>query len=91
MRYRHQLLGFLTVLGFWGCLTPVYEWKKDGATAMDQRRDKASCEYDSEVANGSPYSLNAEQKEARKSRVKKMIALCMTSRGYKLEQVPIEP
>jgi hypothetical protein len=53
--------------------------------------DKAVCEYNAEVQAGSLASLSSEQRAARKEQVKKLSSLCMTSRGYKLEQVPIDP
>jgi hypothetical protein len=79
------------VLTAGGCITPSYEWKKDGVKSDQVKYDKAVCEYNAEIQAGPVGSLTGEQRAARKDQVKKMSGLCMTARGYKLEQVAIEP
>lgn len=78
-------------LSLWGCVNPL-EWRQDGIKTEQVKHDQAVCEFGAEVLAG-PVSAVAtsEHLEARKEQVKKLTSLCMTSRGYKLEQVPIEP
>ncbi len=73
------------------CVTLPMEWKKDGVKSDQMKYDKAVCEYNAEVQAGPLGSLSSEQRAARKEQVKKLSNLCMTSRGYKLEPVPIDP
>lgn len=73
------------------CITLPMEWKKDGVKSDQMKYDKAVCEYNAEVQAGPLGSLSSEQRAARKEQVKKLSNLCMTSRGYKLEPVPIDP
>ena len=79
-------------LSLWGCITLPLEWRQDGVKPDQMRYDKAVCEYNAEVLAGPVNAIvTSEQKDARKTQVKKLTSLCMTSRGYKLEQVPIDP
>lgn len=73
------------------CITLPMEWKKDGVKSDQMKYDKAVCEYNAEVQAGPVGSLSSDQRAARKEQVKKLSTLCMVSRGYKLEQVPIDP
>lgn len=73
------------------CVTLPLEWKKEGVKSDQMKYDKAVCEYNAEVQAGPLGSLSSEQRAARKEQVKKLSNLCMTSRGYKLEPVPIDP
>jgi hypothetical protein len=88
-RTRMGLVG--GALTLFACITLPMEWKKDGVKSDQVKYDKAVCEYNAEIQAGPVGSLSSEQRAARKDQVKKMTNLCMTSRGYKLEQVPIDP
>lgn len=79
------------VLTLFACITLPMEWKKDGVKSDQVKYDKAVCEYNAEIQAGPVGALSSEQRAARKDQVKKMTNLCMTSRGYKLEPVPIDP
>ena len=74
-----------------GCIEPVMQWRKDGATPDQAKYDKAVCEYNAEIQAGPVGSLNGDQRAARKEQVKKMSSLCLTARGYQFEQVAIDP
>jgi hypothetical protein len=91
---RTQPMGLWLLLGslsLAACITLPMEWKKDGVKSDQVKYDKAVCEYNAELQAGPVGSLSSDQRAARKEQVKKLTNLCMTSRGYKLEAVPIEP
>lgn len=83
--------GAVLPLALSACVTLPMEWKKDGVKSDQMKYDKAVCEYNAEVQAGPLGSLSSDQRAARKEQVKKLSNLCMTSRGYKLEPVPIDP
>lgn len=79
-------------LSLCGCITLPLEWRQDGIKTDQVKHDQAVCEFSAEVLAGPVNAIvTGEQQDARKEQVKKLTSLCMTSRGYKLEQVPIEP
>lgn len=80
-----------TALAFVACISLPMEWKREDTKPDQVKYDKAVCEYNAEIQAGPVGTLSGEQRAARKAQVKKMSNLCMTSRGYKLEPVPIEP
>lgn len=80
-----------TALALVACITLPMEWKREDTKPDQVKYDKAVCEYNAEIQAGPIGTMSGEQRAARKAQVKKMSNLCMTSRGYKLEPVPIEP